>query len=82
MPAQYNSGDRVKYHAIGGASSATDQSTTTGKIVDVITETQPAGNTGVRTQASEDEPRYVIRNDNTGKETAYKTANILGMADE
>ncbi|KXN91761.1 hypothetical protein AN958_12375 [Leucoagaricus sp. SymC.cos] len=34
-----------------------------------------------RLSASEQEPRYVIKNDNTGKETAYKPGNILGLAD-
>ncbi|EKM78071.1 hypothetical protein AGABI1DRAFT_114897 [Agaricus bisporus var. burnettii JB137-S8] len=74
----YKAGDRVKYHAVGGRSSGTDTSTTTGEIVDVLTEPQPAGETGVTAKASEDEPRYLIRNDNTGKETAYKGTNILG----
>jgi hypothetical protein len=32
------------------------------------------------TQASDAQPRYLIRNDNTGKETAYKVENILGRA--
>jgi len=32
-------------------------------------------------QASKDEPRYLIRNDNTQKETAYKEDNIMGKAE-
>lgn len=39
-------GDHVEYHAIGGGGSGTEQSTTTGKVVEVLTETQPAGNSG------------------------------------
>jgi hypothetical protein len=31
-------------------------------------------------QASDQEPRYLIRNDNTKKETAYKASNILEKA--
>jgi len=72
MVAQYKTGDRVKYRAAGAATSFT-----TGEVVDVLTETQPAGATGVSVKASEEEPRYLIRNDNTGKETAYKTENII-----
>lgn len=78
--AKYNVGDRVEYHAIGGATGGNERSTTTGEIVEVITETQPAGSTGVTVKASEEEVRYVIRNDNTGKETAYKETNIIGRA--
>ncbi|KIJ38905.1 hypothetical protein M422DRAFT_144618, partial [Sphaerobolus stellatus SS14] len=73
-------GDHVKYHAVGGASEGTATSTTTGQIVNVITETQPAGESGNTVKASESSPRYLIRNDHTGKETAYKADNILGSA--
>ncbi|PVF97150.1 hypothetical protein CPB86DRAFT_786137 [Serendipita vermifera] len=76
----YRPGDHVECYAIGGATGGNEQSSTTGEIVDVITSKQPAGETGVRVNASEDEPRYLIRNDNTGKETAYKADNIVGKA--
>ncbi|KAL0057926.1 hypothetical protein AAF712_015413 [Marasmius tenuissimus] len=32
--------------------------------------------------ASEDEPRFLICNDNTQKETPYKTANIVGVIEK
>ncbi|XP_006458919.1 hypothetical protein AGABI2DRAFT_115886 [Agaricus bisporus var. bisporus H97] len=70
-------GDHVIYRAIGGAGPGTETSTTSGMIVDIMTETQPAGDSGVSAHASEEEPRYLIKNDNTGKESAYKATNIL-----
>jgi len=72
---QYKVGDKVSYHAIGGGN--VPNSETTGEIVDVLTETAPAGSTGNTVEASDTEPRYVIKNDNTGKNTAYKAANIV-----
>ncbi|KAF8168685.1 hypothetical protein K438DRAFT_1608290, partial [Mycena galopus ATCC 62051] len=69
-------GDHVEYQAIGGGTVS--NSTTTGEITEVVTSKAPAGETGVKVNASKDEPRYVIRNDNTGKETAYKATNITG----
>ncbi|KAF5359491.1 hypothetical protein D9756_002907 [Leucocoprinus leucothites] len=81
MVSQYKVGDHVKYHAIGGAGSGADTSTSTGEIVDIKTQTESAGNSGNVAKASEEEPRYVIKNDNTQKETAYKAGNILGLAD-
>ncbi|KAF8699877.1 hypothetical protein RHS03_06911, partial [Rhizoctonia solani] len=73
--AQYQVGQKVKYTAIGGGN--VENSTTTGEIVEVITSPEPAGTSGNTVQASEEEPRYLIRNDNTGKETAYKADNIV-----
>ncbi|PFH47827.1 hypothetical protein AMATHDRAFT_151178, partial [Amanita thiersii Skay4041] len=70
-------GDHVQYHAVGTATAGTQTSITTGEIVNVLTET-PHEPGGQRVKASEEEPRYVIRNDNTGKETAYKGDNIIG----
>jgi len=69
-------GDKVEYEAIGGGHGGASNSTSTGIVTDILTETQEAGSTGSRVKASEDEPRFVIKNDNTGKETAYKGANI------
>ncbi|TFK37370.1 hypothetical protein BDQ12DRAFT_724212 [Crucibulum laeve] len=80
--SNFEEGDHVQYQAVGGRSEATKNSTTTGEIVDVLTEPQPAGDTGVTVKASEKEPRYVIKNDNTGKETAYKGNVIIGEADD
>ncbi|CAE6383200.1 unnamed protein product [Rhizoctonia solani] len=79
--AQYQVGQKVKYHAIGTATSATENSSTTGEIVGILTETQPAGTTGSTVKASEEEPRYLIKNDNTGKDTAYKSDAIVEVID-
>ncbi|KAI0004108.1 hypothetical protein BJV74DRAFT_881285 [Russula compacta] len=59
--ANYKAGDRVEYRPVGGA--ADNVSHTTGEILDVIDEGE--------------EPRYVIRNDNTNKETTYQEKNIV-----
>ncbi|KAF5368982.1 hypothetical protein D9758_002881 [Tetrapyrgos nigripes] len=72
-------GDHVEYHAVGGGN--VPSSATTGEIKDVIDSKAPAGETGVRVNAPKDDPRYVIENDNTGKETAYKAQNIKGTTD-
>ncbi|KAJ6595134.1 hypothetical protein DFH09DRAFT_1305815 [Mycena vulgaris] len=77
---EYEVGDHVEYQAIGGGN--VENSTTTGEITEVVTSKAPAGETGVKVNASKDEPRYVIRNDNTGKETAYKSKNITGEVEE
>ncbi|CAE6413552.1 unnamed protein product [Rhizoctonia solani] len=73
--AQYQVGQKVKYTAIGGGN--VENSMTTGEITEVLTNAEPAGSTGVTVNASEEEPRYVIKNDNTGKSTAYKAENIV-----
>ncbi|KAH7338169.1 hypothetical protein B0J17DRAFT_717822 [Rhizoctonia solani] len=73
--AQYQVGQKVKYTAIGGGN--VENSTTTGEILEVITNPEPAGESGVTVKASEEEPRYLIKNDNTGKNTAYKAENIV-----
>ncbi|KAJ1305274.1 hypothetical protein OPQ81_000302 [Rhizoctonia solani] len=75
--AQYKVGQRVQYTAVGGGN--VENSATTGEITEVITEPEPAGTTGNTVRASEEEPRYLIKNDNTGKETAYKADNIIGV---
>ncbi|KAG8809131.1 hypothetical protein FRC19_005429, partial [Serendipita sp. 401] len=66
----------------GGGSTSVENSETTGVITHVMTDPAPAGTTGVTVQASDDEPRFVIRNDNTNKETAYKAQNIIGHHNE
>ncbi|KAJ8075279.1 hypothetical protein AAF712_013725 [Marasmius tenuissimus] len=78
--SSYKVGDRVEYQAIGGGN--VENSTTTGVIVDIIEEKKPAGETGVTVNASEDEPRYLIRNDNTQKETPYKADNLVKVIDK
>ncbi|KAK1233723.1 hypothetical protein PQX77_003103 [Marasmius sp. AFHP31] len=78
--SSYKVGDRVEYQAIGGGN--VENSTTTGVIVDIIEEKQPAGDSGNTVNASEDEPRYLIRNDNTQKETPYKADNLVKVIDK
>jgi len=77
---QVKVGDHVEYEAVGGGTGTTT-SFTTGVVVDIITEAQPAGSQGTTVHATEDEPRVLIKNDNTQKETAYKTVNIKRVID-
>ncbi|KAJ3803721.1 hypothetical protein F5876DRAFT_84596 [Lentinula aff. lateritia] len=58
----YEAGDHLQYQAIGGGKGTT--STTEGEIQEVITHKRPAGDTGVKVNATPEDPRYVIRNDN------------------
>ncbi|KAK7468286.1 hypothetical protein VKT23_002796 [Stygiomarasmius scandens] len=74
---QFNVGDRVEYQAIGGGN--VENSTTHGEITGVVHSKEEAQESGVQANASQDDPRYVIRNDNTGKETAYKPQNIKAV---
>ncbi|KAI1374634.1 hypothetical protein F4677DRAFT_425640 [Hypoxylon crocopeplum] len=75
MP-QYKTGQTVRYKPVGGPDSNTSEST--GKITDVLTE--PGVQAERNVQASADEPRYEIQNDNTGKATTIYEKNILGTA--
>ncbi|EOD52287.1 hypothetical protein GTA08_BOTSDO01555 [Neofusicoccum parvum] len=72
----YNVGQQVRYKAIGGPDSNTPS--TVGTIMTVITE--PSRMTGHNVQASEEDPRYEIKNDHTGKKSAIFETNILGPA--
>ncbi|RHZ48012.1 hypothetical protein CDV55_101429 [Aspergillus turcosus] len=73
----YREGEKVHYKPVGGPESKTSES------VGVITEvsTQPTEMTGRHVAASEEEPRYTIKNERTGKSAAIKEANILGPAE-
>ncbi|KIK61888.1 hypothetical protein GYMLUDRAFT_260462 [Collybiopsis luxurians FD-317 M1] len=79
--ATYEIGDHVQYQAVGGGN--VPNSTTQGEVTEVITDKESADKSGVRNtgNASSDDPRYVIRNDKTGKETAYKEKNIEGTTE-
>ncbi|KAI0064743.1 hypothetical protein BV25DRAFT_1913928 [Artomyces pyxidatus] len=57
----YQTGDKVEYKPIGG--SADNVAHSTGQVVNVVNE--------------EGGTRYVIKNDNTGKETTYQEMNIV-----
>ncbi|KAI9830584.1 MAG: hypothetical protein M1826_004610 [Phylliscum demangeonii] len=74
MP-QYKVGQKVRYKPIGGPDSNTSEST--GTIKNVITE--PGNMTDRNVDASEESPRYEIENTNTGKSSAIKEENILGV---
>ncbi|KAI1282521.1 hypothetical protein F5Y07DRAFT_395319 [Xylaria sp. FL0933] len=73
---KYKNGQSVRYKPVGGPDSNTSEST--GKITDVLTE--PGVQADRNVQASADEPRYEIKNDNTGKLTTVYEGNILGRA--
>ncbi|KAF5345307.1 hypothetical protein D9758_008459 [Tetrapyrgos nigripes] len=77
---QFNVGDRVEYQGIGGGN--VENSTTHGEITGFVQSKQEAQDAGVTANAAKDDPRYVIRNDNTGKETAYKPMNIKGVEEK
>lgn len=65
-------GVKVVYHPVGHASQ-----TSVGEIVRIITHPEEVGSRHTVVKASEEEPRYVIRNDHTHKEAAYKHENIV-----
>ncbi|KAK1234699.1 hypothetical protein PQX77_002096 [Marasmius sp. AFHP31] len=69
----------IEYQAIGGGNI--ENSTTSG-IGEIIDQKQSADETGVQGNASEDEPRFLICNDHTQKETPYKAANIVGVVEK
>ncbi|KAI2626666.1 hypothetical protein GGR54DRAFT_480102 [Hypoxylon sp. NC1633] len=74
--AMYKKGQSVRYKPVGGPDSNTSEST--GRITGVLTE--PGVQADRNVQASAEEPRYEIQNDNTGKTTAIYEKNILGTA--
>ncbi|KAI5810365.1 hypothetical protein BZA77DRAFT_271719 [Pyronema omphalodes] len=78
MP-QYNQGDHVEYHPIGGRHGT---STSTGVIQHVLTEPEVAGDQKQHINASKEEPKYEIKNDKTGKTSAIKEDNIERVCDE
>ncbi len=69
-------GDRVIYRPVGGA-----MQTTVGTIKKIITVPEEAGPRHTTVHASPDEPRYLIENEHTHKETPYKRENIIEFAD-
>ncbi|KAK9696577.1 hypothetical protein K7432_012391 [Basidiobolus ranarum] len=76
MPEQYQEGDRVEYHPVGTAPQLS-----TGKINKVLTHNEVVGDNPVEIKADENRPRYLIENDNTHKETAYKQESITRKID-
>ncbi|RHZ81987.1 hypothetical protein Glove_115g8 [Diversispora epigaea] len=64
-------GQKVRYHPVGGGMQLTE-----GIIKEIVTHPEVVGDTQKRVKASKEEPRIVIENLNTHKETAYKLENI------
>jgi hypothetical protein len=63
----FKNGDRVAWD--------TPQGKTTGKVVEKPTSDKRVGNPGqkgTRVSASEDDPRYVVESDKTGKRAAHR----------
>ncbi|KAF3483187.1 uncharacterized protein GIQ15_02511 [Arthroderma uncinatum] len=72
MP-QFRPGQSIVYRPVGGPDSMT--SDTIGTITGVLT--HDGKQAGRNVAASDDEPRYEVENQNTGKLTSIKEANIL-----
>ena len=67
MSERLRKGDRVAWK--------TPQGTTSGRVVDKLTEDARIGNRnqkGTKVRASEDDPRYVVESDKSGKVAAHK----------
>ncbi|RAL08265.1 DUF2945 domain-containing protein [Aspergillus homomorphus CBS 101889] len=75
MP-QYSNGQAVRYKPVGGPDSRTSESV--GTIKSVLTE--PGMQADRNVDASEENPRYEVENQNTGKLTSIYEKNILGSA--
>lgn len=73
----FKEGDRVIYRPVGGA-----MQTSVGVIKKVLTHPEEVGTRHTEVKASEEAPRYVIENEHTKKETAYKLENIIDYAKE
>lgn len=73
--SEFQEGDRVVYHPVGGA-----MQTSVGVIKKILTHEEEVGTRHSTMHASEFEPRYVIENEHTQKETAYKRENIVEKA--
>nr|CAG8451192.1 13627_t:CDS:2 [Entrophospora candida]CAG8485351.1 4222_t:CDS:2 [Entrophospora candida] len=70
-------GQKVVYHPVGGSMQLTE-----GIIKGIVTEPSTVGNTQRKVKASNEEPRIVIENLHTHKETAYKPENIEKIVDD
>lgn len=70
----------VKYHTIGGGQEKTAMST--GTVVRILTAEETVGSSPHHVAATEDDPRVLIKNDHTGKETPYKLANLVEILPE
>lgn len=73
----FKEGDRVLYHPVGGASQ-----TSIGTIKKILTHEEEFGSRHATMHATQSHPRYVIENEHTHKETAYKLENIVEKVTE
>lgn len=62
MADEFERGDKVEWDSSGGAS--------VGKVVQKLTEPTEIGDFHVK--ASEDDPRYLVESDQSGKQAAHK----------
>lgn len=74
---EFKVNDHVIYYPTGN-----QQVSTTGTIMDIISKDKERMVGSQIPHASPERPRYVIKNDNTGKETAYYLENIVSLTDE
>ena len=66
MSDQFHNGDKVKWKSHG--------STVTGKVEEKITsDTESAGRT---VRASQEEPQYRVRSDNSGRDAVHKPESL------
>lgn len=72
-PNYFTEGDRVEYYPVGAA-----MQTSVGTIERIITEKEAHGHQTIN--ASDQVPFFLIKNEHTGKSTAYKMENIIGHA--
>lgn len=70
----FGEGDRVEYYPVGAA-----MQTSVGTIERIITEKETHGHQIIN--ASEQIPFFLIKNEHTGKSTAYKKESIIGHVD-
>lgn len=75
--SEFKEGDRVVYHPVGGA-----MQTSVGTIKKILTHEEEVGTRHATMHATEQEPRYVIENEHTHKETAYKRENIVEKTEQ
>lgn len=73
----FKEGDRVVYHPVGGAAQ-----TSIGTIKKILTHEEEVGTRHATMHATQSHPRYVIENEHTHKETAYKIENIVEKVKE
>ncbi|CAG8473625.1 2058_t:CDS:2, partial [Diversispora eburnea] len=64
-------GQKVRYHPVGGGMQLTE-----GIVKEIVTHPEIVGDTQKRVKASEEEPRIVIENLHTHKETASRLVDM------